>query len=92
MAKLPENTRGVGKPGYKAGSRNTSPVPGMSRTRAAINSMTAKGRAENLGRIEAVMSDNEWSKLQQKNKPGKTRIGPLARGGAGGGGFLDNLK
>jgi hypothetical protein len=24
--------------------------------------------------------------------PGKTRIGPLARGGAGGGGFLDNLK
>ena len=25
-------------------------------------------------------------------KAGKTRIGNLARGGAGGGGFLDNLK
>ena len=82
MAKLPENTRGVGKPGYKVGSSKTSPVPGMSRTRAAINSMTEKGRAENLGRIEAVMSDNEWSKLQQKNKLGKTRIGHLA-GGSG---------
>ena len=50
--------RGVSKPGYQIGSSKTSPVPGMSRTRAAINSLTKKGQGINEGRIEAVMSEN----------------------------------
>jgi hypothetical protein len=49
--------RGVEKPGYQFGPKKTSPVPGMSRTQAAINSLTPKGRAENTGRINAVMGD-----------------------------------
>ena len=91
--KTPENTRGVGKPGYKAGSRKTSPVPGMSRTRAAINSLTSAGRAENVGRISAVVSDEEWRKVQQKG--GSTRIGSLAkvaRGASGLGGIMGKLR
>jgi len=71
--------RGVGKPGFAVGSSKTSPVPGMSRTKAAINSLTKKGRAENVGRIEAVWNDERF-------KPGTTRIGNLA-GGRGGGGL-----
>ena len=73
--------RGVGRPGFAIGSRNTSPVPGMSRTRAAINSLTEKGRAENVGRVEADWNDERF-------KPGRTRVGHLAggaRGGMGGG-------
>ena len=50
--------RGVSRPGYQIGSSKTSPVPGMSRTQAAINSLTKKGQGINEGRIEAVMSDN----------------------------------
>lgn len=73
--------RGVGKPGFAIGSRNTSPVPGMSRTRAAINSLTKKGRAENVGRVEAVWNDKRF-------KPGNTRIGNLAGGRAGLGGIF----
>lgn len=69
--------RGVGKPGFAVGSRHTSPVPGMSRTKAAINSLTKKGQATNVGRVEAVMNDERF-------KPGKTRIGNLAGGGLGG--------
>jgi hypothetical protein len=76
--------RGVGKPGFAIGSSKTSPVPGMSRTKAAINSLTEKGRAENVGRVEAV-----WN--SEKFNTGKTRIGPLARGGAGGA-FIENIK
>lgn len=71
--------RGVGRPGFAIGSPRTSPVPGMSRTRAAINSLTKKGQAQNVGRVEAVWNDERF-------KPGRTRIGNLAggRGGMGG--------
>ena len=55
MADTSKGARGVTRPGYQIGSRKTSPVPGMSRTKAAVNSLTAKGRAENEGRIDAVM-------------------------------------
>jgi hypothetical protein len=50
--------RGVTRPGYQVGSSKTSPVPGMSRTQAAINSLTKKGQAENQSRIDAMMSSN----------------------------------
>jgi len=73
--------RGVGRPGFAVGSRHTSPVPGMSRTRAAINSLTKKGQAQNVGRIEAVWNDKRFT-------PGKTRIGNLAGSRSGLGGIL----
>lgn len=75
--------RGVTKPGFQIGSRKTSPVPGMSRTKAAINSLTKKGQAENQSRIDAMYSSNHQPRI------GGTGI---AAAGRIGGDFLDQTK
>jgi hypothetical protein len=43
-------------------------------------------------RDEQLKEQNKQMRSGEKFKSGKTRIGNLARGGAGGGGFLRNLK
>jgi len=47
-------------------------------------------RQDRLGSKES--SSKKTIKVDSKPKPGKTRVGPLARGGMAGGGFLDQLK
>ncbi len=44
------------------------------------------------GEVDNTKAPKRTVKVDSNPVPGKTRIGPLARGGAGGGGFLDNLR
>ena len=71
---------------------NTIPAPGKRNpTEQDIYEQELRDvRQDKLGSKES--SSKKTIKIDSNPKPGKTRIGPLARGGAGGGGFLDNLK
>ena len=71
---------------------NTTPAPGKRNpTEQDIYEQELRDvRQDKLGSKES--SSKKTIKIDSNPKPGKTRIGPLARGGMAGGGFLDQLK
>ena len=61
------------------------------RTVATQNAASGLTASRLAGVTASESSKGKTIKINSNPVPGKTRIGPLARGGAGGG-FLENLK